>query len=199
MKNIYIRRMQKLAGLLTESQIQQLTEDEQELNRILDKISAKGKDSLSPEEKEWLDAHSKGEDTSKIQIGGPLKVLQSSEDRARFKVLNFPIINNIEDISFDCDGECETEDEWKELLKIKDFKKILEIIIKNAKHSSWGKNINVNNAFHGIEWLGDKFNIKQPEVNIQLSGDGYLYIMDSENWDKEDEEHFGLKNWKEVK
>jgi hypothetical protein len=53
-------RMQFLAGLITESKYKQLLEDEAALNRILDKISDQGKDSLTPEEKAYLDNYSKG-------------------------------------------------------------------------------------------------------------------------------------------
>jgi len=49
--------MQKLAGVITESKYKQLLEDEAILNRILDKISSKGIDSISPYEKEYLDAY----------------------------------------------------------------------------------------------------------------------------------------------
>lgn len=52
--------MQFLAGLITESQYKQLLEDETTLNRILDKMSDQGKDSLTPEEKAYLDNYSKG-------------------------------------------------------------------------------------------------------------------------------------------
>ena len=54
-------RMQMLAGIITESQYKQLLEDMEVVDRILDKISAKGKDSLTPEEKTYLDKYSKGE------------------------------------------------------------------------------------------------------------------------------------------
>jgi hypothetical protein len=53
-------RMQFLAGVITESEYKQLLEDEATLNRILDKISDQGKDSLTPEEKAYLDNYSKG-------------------------------------------------------------------------------------------------------------------------------------------
>jgi len=49
--------MQKLAGLITESQYTQLIEDMSVIDRILDKISAQGIDSLTPEEKEYLDTN----------------------------------------------------------------------------------------------------------------------------------------------
>jgi hypothetical protein len=54
-------RMQFLAGIITESKYKQLLEDEATLNSILDKISDQGKDSLTPEEKTYLDKYSKGE------------------------------------------------------------------------------------------------------------------------------------------
>ena len=54
-------RMQFLAGIITEGKYKQLLEDEAILNRILDKISDQGKDSLTPEEKAYLDRYSKGE------------------------------------------------------------------------------------------------------------------------------------------
>jgi hypothetical protein len=54
-------RMQMLAGVITEGQYKQLLEDEETINRILDKISDQGMDSLTPEEKAYLDKNSKGE------------------------------------------------------------------------------------------------------------------------------------------
>jgi len=54
-------RMQMLAGIITEGQYKQLLEDMEVVDRILDKISDQGKDSLTPEEKEYLDKYSKGE------------------------------------------------------------------------------------------------------------------------------------------
>jgi len=54
-------RMQMLAGIITEGQYKQLLEDMKVVDRILDKISSQGKDSLTPEEKEYLDKYSKGE------------------------------------------------------------------------------------------------------------------------------------------
>ena len=50
-------KMQKLAGLITESQYIQLIEDMSVIDRILDKISAQGIDSLTPEEKKYLDTN----------------------------------------------------------------------------------------------------------------------------------------------
>ena len=53
-------RMQMLAGIITEGQYKQLLEDMEVINRILDKISSQGKDSLTHAEKEYLDKYSKG-------------------------------------------------------------------------------------------------------------------------------------------
>ena len=58
--NKEILRMQILAGIITESQYKQLLEDMEVVDRILDKISAQGKDSLTPAEKKYLDDYSKG-------------------------------------------------------------------------------------------------------------------------------------------
>lgn len=55
-------RMQMLAGIITESQYKKLLEDMEVVNRILDKISSQGKDSLTPGEKEYLDKYSRGEE-----------------------------------------------------------------------------------------------------------------------------------------
>ena len=54
-------RMQMLAGIITESQYKALLEDMEVVDRILDKISTQGKDSLTPEEKEYLDKYSRGD------------------------------------------------------------------------------------------------------------------------------------------
>lgn len=53
--------MQKLAGLITESEYKKLLENQTIINKILDKISEKGIESLTPEEKEYLTKYSKGE------------------------------------------------------------------------------------------------------------------------------------------
>jgi hypothetical protein len=58
-------RMQMLAGIITESQYKQLLEDMEVVNRILDKISSQGKDSLTPAEKQYLDNYSKGSNNLK--------------------------------------------------------------------------------------------------------------------------------------
>jgi len=52
--------MQMLAGIITESQYKQLLEDMEVVNRILDKMLDQGKDSLTPEEQEYLNKYSTG-------------------------------------------------------------------------------------------------------------------------------------------
>ena len=49
--NEQFRRMQKLAGILNENE---LKEDQNTIDKILDKISISGIESLTPEEKEYL-------------------------------------------------------------------------------------------------------------------------------------------------
>lgn len=60
-------RMQKLAGLITENQFMQLIKEDnqQELDKILDKLFANGIESLTPPEKNFLDMFSKG----KLDVG----------------------------------------------------------------------------------------------------------------------------------
>lgn len=53
--------MQKLAGLITESQYTQLIENEELVDRILDKISKSGLNSLTYTEKEYLDKYGKND------------------------------------------------------------------------------------------------------------------------------------------
>jgi hypothetical protein len=50
----------QLRKIIKEEISKVLTEDMEVINRILDKISAQGKDSLTPEEKGYLDKYSKG-------------------------------------------------------------------------------------------------------------------------------------------
>jgi hypothetical protein len=61
-------RMQMLAGIITESQYKQLLEDIEIVNRILDKISSKGIDSLSPYEKEYLDAYAQEKELPPVEF-----------------------------------------------------------------------------------------------------------------------------------
>ena len=61
-------RMQRLAGIITESQYRQLLEDQEVIDRILDKISFKGIDSISPYEKEYLDAYAQEKELPPVEF-----------------------------------------------------------------------------------------------------------------------------------
>jgi len=61
-------RMQMLAGIITEGQYKQLLEDINVINDILDKISAKGIDSISPYEKEYLDAYAQEKELPPVEF-----------------------------------------------------------------------------------------------------------------------------------
>jgi len=60
--------MQMLAGIITEGQYKQLLEDINVINDILDKISAKGIDSISPYEKEYLDAYAQEKELPPVEF-----------------------------------------------------------------------------------------------------------------------------------
>lgn len=60
--------MQKLAGVITEGEYKQLLEDIKIINNILDKISSKGIDSISPYEKEYLDAYAQEKELPPVEF-----------------------------------------------------------------------------------------------------------------------------------
>ena len=66
--NKEILRMQMLAGIITESQYKQLLENEEIINRILEKISSKGINSISPYEKEYLDAYAQEKELPPVEF-----------------------------------------------------------------------------------------------------------------------------------
>ncbi len=187
-------KMQKLAGLITESQYIKLLEDQTTIDRILDKISAQGIESLTPEEKNYLDKHSKGEKDIPEPSKGPTEIYVSEQDSERYKIENFPALSNAESIDFDCDdtddvSTCENYPEMKEMLSNKKFKYILDKLKNDAFPD--------DTYFHGITFMGD-FSYPSDIVYAQVSGDGYLYIIDSENFGEEDMEYFGLKTWRKI-
>ena len=100
--------MQKLAGLITESQYKKLLEDQNVIDRILDKISAQGKDSLTPSEKEYLDKYSKG----KINIEEPYIDNNIPEDIKEY-------LYNL--IDFHLPEDVEEGDVFEEILKNDEF------------------------------------------------------------------------------
>jgi hypothetical protein len=60
--------MQKLAGIITEGEYKQLLENEEIINRILEKISSKGINSISPYEKEYLDAYAQEKELPPVEF-----------------------------------------------------------------------------------------------------------------------------------
>jgi hypothetical protein len=188
-------RMQQLAGLITESQYKQLLEDMEVVDRILDKISAQGKDSLSDEELEYLNRYSKGEKDLKKPTSGVTKVYVGEPYSELYKIENFPTMGRPEDIIFNCnttDTECEDYPKYQELIKNPKFKFIIDKIYKNENRG--------NLFFHGIEFIGD-FSSPTSEAYVQITGDGFLLIVDSmDKWDDDwkELETWGVKDWKEI-
>jgi hypothetical protein len=210
--NKELLRMQMLAGIITESQYKQLLEDQGVIDRILDKISSQGIGSLEPEEKEYLDKHSKGEKDLMEPISGKTKVYTSVPYVELYKIENFPSIpSNIKLIDFDCeDAEhpetCENYEEMQELLK-KSPK--LKSILDKIRINAFGEH---NLYFHRIDFEGgtipSDFTSPLKIAYAQVSGDGTLYFVDSltqfnqsspfSKNNYQTEEGWGVKSWKEI-
>ena len=119
--------MQKLAGLITESEYRKLLEDQETIDRILDKISSQGIGSLTPEEKSYLDTGGK----SSVPNIGTTEVFAAVPEDELYKILNFPSMPNAENVWFDCnvtDETCQNIPEMVSMLKNSDFRKILDKI-----------------------------------------------------------------------
>jgi len=184
--------MQKLAGLITESQYKKLLEDQSTVDRILDKISAKGLDSLTDEEKEYLDTDGK----SVKPLTGNITVYVSKPFVELYKIENFPAVPNAKSINFDCDDDvttCENYPEMVEMLKNKNFKLVLNKIKKEEDNQSYEPLY-----FHGIDFDGD-FSSPIDVAYAYASNDGYLYIVDSlSRFESKTEKDWKVKNWKKL-
>jgi hypothetical protein len=184
--------MQKLAGLITESQYKKLLEDQSTVDRILDKISAKGLDSLTDEEKEYLDTDGK----SVKPLTGNIIVYVSKPFVELYKIENFPAVPNAKSINFDCDDDvttCENYPEMVEMLKNKNFKLVLNKIKKEEDNQSYEPLY-----FHGIDFDGD-FSSPIDVAYAYASNDGYLYIVDSlSRFESKTEKDWKVKNWKKL-
>jgi hypothetical protein len=198
--------MQKLAGLITESQYKKLLEDMSIVDRILDKILSQGEDSLTSEEREYLDKYSKNEKNIP-QPSSFTTVYVSVPYVELYKIENFPAIYNAKDISFKCkdteEDTCKNYPEMVELLKNKSFELILDKINKH-ENSLNSKPM----YFHGIEFMGN-FSSPLDLAYAQVSGDGFLYIVDSlsrfnDHFDGNNyinfkiEDDWGVKSWKKL-
>ena len=193
-------RMQRLAGVITENQYKKLLEDISIVNNILDKISTKGINTLTPEEKNYLDNYFKDKKDLIKPTSGETKTYISDPYVELYKIENFPAIpNSIKRIDFDCDDAtsqeaCENYNEMQELFK-KSPK--LKIILDKINKKAYGEN---NGYFHGMDFQGD-FSSPLKLAYVQLSGDGFLYFVDSLfefNEDYQTEEDWGVKSWKEI-
>ena len=187
-----ITRLQQLAGILSE--------DINVVNRILDKISAQGINSLEPEEREYLERYSRGEKNILTPVSNTTAVYVGEPYRELYKIENFPALSNTEDIDFECsDTEdpttCENYPEMVEMLKNKNFKSILDKIHNNETFRHYKPLY-----FHGINFDGD-FSSPVDIAYAQVSGDGFLYIVDSLDKFSDDyqtEEGWEVEDWKKL-
>jgi hypothetical protein len=199
--NKELLRMQMLAGIITESQYKQLLEDMEVVDRILDKISAQGKDSLSDEELEYLNKYSKGEKDLKKPTSGITKVYVGEPYSQLYKIENFPAMGRPESVTFDCNTkatECEDYPKYQELIKNPKFKFIIDKIHNNLKTLYSDPESDL--FFHGIDFNGD-FSSPTSEAYAQVSGDGFLYIVDSmDKWSGNYQklETWGVKDWSQI-
>ena len=189
-KNIQeLLRLQKLAGIISE--------DINIVNRILDKISAQGINSLEPEEKEYLEKYSKGEKNIPAPTSGTTTVYTSEPYTELYKIENFPAIPNAQSIDFECNSNkdtCTSQPEVVELLKNKKFELILN------KIHNYAMNGDTSMYFHGIDFEGD-FSSPIDIAYIYASEDGFLYIVDSLdqfNERSQTEEAWGVESWKKI-
>lgn len=165
-------RMQQLAGIITESQFKvKLNEDYEGEN----------------------------DPTS-----GPARVYSSNSEL--YKIENFPSISNAIDIDLPCGGDesCDPNDpiikEFKRLVSNKAFKDILYKIQNDEfnQDENWDSVLGIQ--FHGIGWDGD-FSSPLKTAYAQVSGDGFLYIVDSlSRFDEgyQEEKDWGIKGWNKI-
>lgn len=150
------------------------------IDRILDKISEKGIESLTPEEKEYLDNNGKGI----IPTSGTTVVYVSEPYTELYKIENFPALSKTYDLDFECDEldteSCENIPEMTEMLKNKKFKFIIDKILDNENllRHKWNKEYNNTLYFHGIDFKGN-FSSPIDIAYVQVSRDSYLYFVDS--------------------
>jgi len=191
-------KMQKLAGLITESQYLKLLEDQVTIDRILDKISAQGIESLTPEEKNYLDSNGK----SSIPNLGTTEVYAAVPEDELYKIENFPSMPNAVDVDFDCNSTEETclnTPEMADMLKNNDFKKIINKIGSHYKSTWKDSNLNLT-PFHYINFDGN-FSTPLDIVYAQVAGDSGLTFVDTLNrfsTGYKTEEEWGIESWKKL-
>lgn len=173
-----------------------LNEDQAIIDKILDKISSSGIESLTPEEKKYLDTGGKSDIPSSevsVYVGEPYNEL--------YKIENFPALSNVKDVEFDCDdtedpSTCENYPEMMEMLKNKKFKLILDKIHKEEASLQSGEPL----YFNGIDFEGN-FSSPIKTAYAQVAGDGYLHIVDSLSQFSDtyqSEEDWEIESWKKL-
>ena len=175
-------------------------EDKSTVDRILDKISAKGIDSLTDEEKKYLDTEQK----SQVPNLGTTEVYAAVPADELYKIVNFPSMPSAQDVMFPCNDAteetCEGTSEMTEMLQNNDFKKIINKIGSHYK-SNWRVDVDQNMyPFHGIDFDGN-FSLPLDVVYAQLSGESMLCFVDSLNrfaTGFKSEEEWGIKSWKKL-
>jgi hypothetical protein len=176
-----------------------LLENQAIVDKILDKISISGMESLSSREKEYLIKYSKGEKDLAEPISGETKVYAQIPTGELYKIENFPALPNAESVNFECDDTsnqetCEGYLEMINLLKNEDFKYIINKIHKNSPFSS------DNVYFHAVNFDGD-FSSPIDIAYAQVAGDGVLYFVDSLDQFSngyQSEEGWRVKKWKQL-
>jgi hypothetical protein len=197
-KQINEARFQFLAGIITENEYNKILKESAILDRLLDKISDQGIDSLSFEEKEYLDSYSKGDIDAPAPASGNIAVYVSDPFEELYKIENLPAIPDTNSVGFTCkdtndDSVCKNYPEMIKLLQNKNMKLILDKIQMDAYGEGGG-------YFHGVEFGGSFFS-PTDVAYAQLAGDGMLYFVDSLDRFSEGyntEEEWGVKNWKKI-
>ena len=181
---------------IIKEEIQKVFEDQRIIDKLLDKISSQGIESLTPEEKKYLDTGGKSG-----VLSSEIKVYVSEPYSELYKIENFPALTNVKNVMFSCDdaedpSTCENYPEMVKMLKNKNFKLVLDKILKYIS-----KLINDEPFyFHGIDFNGD-FSSSVDIAYAQVAGDGMLYIVDSLDRFSDgykSEKEWGVKNWKQL-
>jgi hypothetical protein len=118
-----------------------------------------------------------------------------------YKIENFPAVPNAKDVHFNCDDTdtdttCKNYPEMIEMLKNKNFKLVLDKIQGNSASNQSGD----PSYFHGINFDGN-FSSPIETAYAQISGDGFLYIVDSlSQFDDgyQTEEEWGVEDWRKL-
>lgn len=196
-------KMQKLAGLITEGKYRQLLENQEIVDRLLDKISDQGIGSLTPEEREYLDRHSRGEKNIP-EPTGPTKAYTSDTDL--YKIESLPAIQDTSEIELPCDGGDDCDKNDPDVLKLK--KLLSNPEIRNAftkiTNDFYKDDAPAEPIFgviaHGIMFDGD-FSSPLSTAYLQIAGDGMWYIVDSLdrfNEGYKTEEDWDATNWRQL-